>query len=168
MLSIRLIAAVIAATVLLAGCAGSVAPPVAIRALAPEQISTVKVTDVSAEANPGVIMTPMDLERIAQLTKANILAVVGTHPGGADVNVKLVFTEYDKGNAFARFMLAGLGQIRISADVSVVDSATGRLLGQYQVSKDFAFGGVYGGSTKIEDVEEGFVKSVAEIFHAKA
>ena len=39
------------------------------------------------------------------------------------VNVKLVFTEYDKGNAFARFMLAGLGQIRIGANVLLIEPA---------------------------------------------
>jgi len=35
------------------------------------------------------------------------------------------------------------------------------------VSKQFAFGGVYGASTKIEDVEEGFTRSVAEILREK-
>ena len=159
-------AAAIAALVLLAGCAESVAPPVAVQSMAPEQRSAVQVTDVKAEAVPGVIMTPMDLERLAELSKANILAVTGSHPDGNAVTVKIVFTEYDKGNAFARFMLAGLGQIRISADVSVTENASGHLLGQYQVSKDFAFGGIYGASTRIEDVEEGFVKSVAEIFRS--
>ena len=81
--------------------------------------------------------------------------------------MKIVFTQYDRGNAFARFMIAGAGQIRIDADVMIVDAGNGQLVAQYQVSKQFAFGGVLGASTRIEDVEEGFTKSVAEILRDK-
>jgi hypothetical protein len=81
--------------------------------------------------------------------------------------VKVVITKYDPGNAVARFMLAGLGQIRIEGDVVFSDAATGQQLAKYQVSKDFSFGGVYGGSTTIEDVEKGFAASVADILAKK-
>src|SRR5690606_28290192 len=80
----------------------------------------------------------------------------------APVTMKVVFTEYDDGNAFARAMLAGLGQIEIEADVFLID-IEGKTLAQYEVSKTFAFGGIYGASTSIEDVEVGFIKSVVEI-----
>ena len=68
------------------------------------------------------------------------------------------------GNAFARFMLAGLGQIRIGADVLLIDPANGHAVGKFEVSKDFAFGGIYGAATRPEDVEDGFARSVAAIF----
>jgi hypothetical protein len=76
---------------------------------------------------------------------------------------KIVFTQYDDGNAFARFMLAGLGQIHIDGTVVFTDATTGREIGKYKVSKDFAFGGIYGVATHIEDVEKGFARSVAAI-----
>jgi uncharacterized protein DUF4410 len=84
--------------------------------------------------------------------------------GGANVaNVKIVFTQYDDGNAFARFMLMGLGQIHIDGNVIFTDAASGRQIAEYKISKDFAFGGIYGGTTRIEDVEKGFARSVAAI-----
>ena|SRR6266480_7969501 len=77
------------------------------------------------------------------------------------MNVKLVFTKYDNGNAFARFMLAGFGQIRISANVLLIEPTNNQTVGEFEVSKDFSFGGVYGGTTRVEDVEDGFARSVA-------
>ncbi len=61
-------------------------------------------------------------------------------------------TRYDKGSAFARFMLAGLGQIHVDATVSLRDPARDVSLGEYEVNKTFAWGGIYGASTTIEDV----------------
>ena len=158
------------AVLALSGCAESIAPPVVVQDLA-AQPQGIRITGVTAEARPGVIMTRFDLERIGQLVKAYISSQSPNsliRADGSATRVNLVFTQYDKGNAFARAMLAGLGQIRIDADVMFVDEATGRILGQYQVSKDFAFGGIYGASTRIEDVEQGFAKSVAEIVRTKA
>ena len=76
----------------------------------------------------------------------------------------MIFTEYDKGNAFARAMLAGLGQIRIAANVMLLDTRDNKTLGTYEVSKIFSFGGIYGAATGVEDVEGGFAQSVAAIF----
>ena len=61
-------------------------------------------------------------------------------------------------------MIAGLGQIRIGADVLLIEPANNQTVGEFEVSKDFAFGGIYGGTTRIEDVEDGFARSVAAIF----
>jgi hypothetical protein len=77
--------------------------------------------------------------------------------------MNIVFTQYDEGNAAARFLLAGLGQIRIDADVSLLTPGSGATVATYKVSKDFSFGGLYGGTTNIHDVEKGFARSVAEI-----
>ena len=62
-------------------------------------------------------------------------------------------------------MLIGLGQIVIEATVTLEDGS-GRTVGEYKVAKDFAIGGVIGATTTVEDVEEGFAKSVAEIVRA--
>ena len=72
-------------------------------------------------------------------------------------------TRYDEGSAFARAMLAGLGQIQIDGKVSLRDRAQDALLGEYEVNKTFAWGGVYGASTTIRDVEEGFAQGVATL-----
>ena len=85
---------------------------------------------------------------------------------GQALQMKIHFTRFDRGNAFARAMLIGLGQIRIEATVELVD-ARGTSVAQYAVSKDFALGGVVGASTTIEDVEDGFAKSVAEVVKTK-
>jgi hypothetical protein len=95
------------------------------------------------------------------------IVVAGSPEQLPTTKIKIIFTQYDKGNAVARFLLAGLGQIHMDADVIFIDGATGAQLGRYQVSKQFAFGGIYGGSTSIEDVEVGFAKSVAEILKTK-
>lgn len=159
---------------LVSACATDPSTPATVQALPAEQKSTIRIADVSAEAKPGVSVAQYDLDRISQMVKAEIQKDVPTVI--ADPNapaqtppakLKLVITQYDEGNAFARLMLAGLGQIKLDADVLVVDGATGQVIGQYQVSKDFAFGGMYGGTTRMKDVEEGFAKSVAQIFQEK-
>ena len=152
------------ALVLLAGCAGDVAKPTALQALSPTQQTTIRTTSVSAEAGAGVQIASYDLDRIVQHVQAEMTQVELGRPQGTNVaKIKLVVTEYDKGNAFARAMLAGLGQIKIAADVIFLDDVSGQEIARYQVSKDFAFGGIYGATTRIEDVEDGFAKSVAEI-----
>ena len=90
------------------------------------------------------------------------------------VDVASVFAEidrrlsrFDRGSAFARAMLIGLGQIRIEATVDLEDSSGARAA-EYKVSKDFALGGIAGATTTVDDVEDGFAKSVAEIVKTKA
>ena len=159
-------------------CAESVTAPTVVQAIAPEKKSGARVSDVTAEAMPGVIMTQSDLDRITSRVRAEIARAV---PGalaefattadpprdGPNIKLKLVITRYDGGNAIARFILAGLGQIHIDGDVIFLDDGTGEAIAKYQVSKDFSFGGIYGGVTRIEDVEVGFAKSVAEILRDK-
>ena len=76
----------------------------------------------------------------------------------ASVEIK----RYDEGDAFARFMLAGLGQIHIDADVILSDLVTKERFAQYEVTKTFAWGGIYGGFTGIKEVEAGFCKAVSD------
>jgi hypothetical protein len=156
-------------------CAESVAPPQAVVALPAEQMRSLHIKTVTAEPGPGVAMTPDDLSRnsqqvLAQIRAAspNVLVTPGDTTAPTEQTMKLVFTKYDEGSAFGRFMLAGVGQIYIEADVLIIDDVTGQQLADYKVSKDFSFGGLYGGTTTIRDVEKGFAKSVAEIVKQKA
>ncbi len=115
-------------------------------------------------------MQSYDLERVRQLVQDDLAAAyadrvvaAGAHAPG-EVKVDMNFTAYDPGNAFARFMLAGLGQIHIAATVRLIDVTSGNVVASYSVAKTFAWGGVYGGSTTIEDVEDGFAESVVAVF----
>jgi hypothetical protein len=109
-------------------------------------------------------LTNQKIKAYIQIAAPGVLDPAGA---AATDTMKVHFTKFDRGNAFARFMLAGLGQIRIEATVFLVDN-TGREVGKYEVAKDFSLGGMYGGSTTVEDVEDGFAKSVAEIVKTKA
>lgn len=130
--------------------------------------------EVTGEAQNGVYMAPYEIERVVTRVKSELaglssqgIVVAGSGDQPPTTKMRIIFTQYDKGSAAARFILVGLGQIHIDADVIFIDGATGAQLGRYQVSKQFAFGGIYGGATSIEDVEVGFAKSVAEILKTK-
>ena len=75
--------------------------------------------------------------------------------------------EYDEGNRFARLMFAGLGQIHIDADVTLSDYLSKNKLAQYEITKTFAWGGVFGGNVDIRQVEVGFSKAVADAIIGK-
>ncbi len=156
----------------LAGCAGSASTPMLSGPpLSTFNAATAPIGPVSAEAAPGVPMASYDLERITQLVQSDLNAA---YPGRLvpaeaaatprEVRVDMTFITYDRGNAFARAMLAGLGQIHIAAKVRLIDATSGNVAASYDVAKTFAWGGIYGASTSIEDVEKGFAASVVAIF----
>lgn len=166
---IHLISAALLAMTL-GGCAGSVSEPVAVEPLTADQQASLHVSDITADAADGVQMSDGDFGLICQKVRSYIQAGspdVLTDPAGAQpLKMNIHFTEFDRGNAFARFMLIGLGQIKIDATVQLEDSS-GKVVASYDVSKDFALGGVAGGTTTVEDVEEGFAKSVASVVAKK-
>ena len=121
-----------------------------------------------------VTVAEADLERIAgRIVDAirktqperfqEINAASPADPEAPTVQVTVQLTRYDKGSAFARAMLAGLGQIHVDAKVILKDRATDGTLGEFDVKKTFAWGGIYGGTTTIEDVEVGFAAGVASL-----
>ena len=82
--------------------------------------------------------------------------------GKEDLIVKIRFTKYDEGNRFARLMLAGLGSMNIEADVEIIDGKSGNCICKGQAGKTFAWGGVYGTATGIEDLEKDFAQEVGK------
>lgn len=127
--------------------------------------------ELVAESNNVKTMPPNVVKRITGLVinevkkqqPARFQQINPETPAPATIRYRLIFTKYDPGNAFARSMLAGLGQIHIDADIVVEDPATGEVLAKYQTAKTFSWGGIYGGSVTIETVEPGFAKGIAEI-----
>src|SRR5271163_241288 len=107
----RLIAS--ATMITLVGCAGTAPKPDFTHPIAAEtRVGAADQTAVSVDAAEGVKILPMERERIAQTVQQKIDARKVTNPGtGATRSfaVALQLTQYDKGNAFARAMLAAVG-----------------------------------------------------------
>lgn len=113
---------------------------------------------MKVEASQGVSIADYEKQRLAQRIKQKIdtQKMNGAVPGDKhDYEIEVLLTQYEKGNAFARFMLAGLGQIHIDSHVAVLALPDRTKVGEFDIDKTFAWGGIYGGTTSIEDVEEG-------------
>ncbi|HEY3065708.1 MAG TPA: DUF4410 domain-containing protein [Methylomirabilota bacterium] len=159
------------------GCAGSAGSTKTL-ATAPEPGARARYTKVvlaTTAEGPAAGMDAADRERIAALVARKIkerapgrvVNFAGTTTDAVTdpdtMFVTIAFTRYDPGNAFARFTLAGLGQIHVNADVTLEDRARPAVLGEFAVTKTFAWGGIYGGLTDIKDVEDGFAEAVANV-----
>ncbi|MFO1433365.1 MAG: DUF4410 domain-containing protein [Candidatus Competibacteraceae bacterium] len=130
-----------------------------------------KFTDlmVKVDSRPGVALTASDQSRISNLIVNDIKkeypdrfkSINPDKPGANTLYALVTIKNYDQGNAFARMMLAGLGQMHIDADVSLSDWGNKANIAQYAVNKTFAWGGIYGGTAHITDIEDGFAQAVA-------
>jgi hypothetical protein len=158
-----------------AGCASSAGSAKTL-ATAPQAGALARYTKVSlatAAEGAAATMPPADRERIAALvarklkerapTRFTEVAVTTIAATPDTMFVTIAFTRYDGGSAVARFMLAGLGQIHVNADVTIEDRSRPAVLGEFAVTKTFAWGGIYGATTNITDVEEGFAEAVAKV-----
>lgn len=172
---LRLSALLFLVSLLVGACAGTAA---SVRPMTGEQkgpeLAAYRRLALQVTKTDGLEVGDQDLDRIAQrimeaLRKSQperFEKIDGGTPAQAEpgtLGARVQLTKYDKGSAAARFMLAGLGQIRINATVALHDLAENRSLGEYEVTKTFAWGGIYGGATTIEDVELGFAEGVAAI-----
>ncbi len=154
----------------LAGCAGSTAAPTVVTSLSAGQRAGLHLSGVTTVGAQGVPISATDTNRITQLVIADIQSTAPGVMDGAAAGAKtmrIVVTRYDEGSAGGRLMLAGVGQIRLDGDVTIVDRLTGQTVAEYKVSKQFAFGGIYGALTSIQDVEKGFSKSVAALLKSE-
>jgi hypothetical protein len=127
--------------------------------------------EIKTSAGAEVVMTEHEMARIVGHIKANLREkspgcfseICDDCSNPSTLVLKVGFTRYDKGNAFARSMLAGLGQIHIDAEVTLEDKTTKEVLAKHEVKKTFAWGGMYGGTTRIEDVEPAFAEAIVSI-----
>ncbi len=159
---------VLCALVLFSGCAsttGSVRPTLSAPAPSLERF---RHLEVSVEVNGDVPANVDAQQRILGLILENVRKAGRFQPLQPEssrletLKAKVVLTRYDEGNAFARYMLAGLGSMHIDAEVTLTPSETNQsVLARYEVSKTFAWGGIYGAATTIRDIEDGFAKAVA-------
>ncbi len=131
-----------------------------------------KFSDLQITVQPenNVYLSQEDTDRITRLIVADIKtdnpsrfkSINSATPSPTTLQASVAIKRYEEGSAFARAMLAGLGQIHIDADVTLSDFSNKEKLAQYEVTKTFAWGGLYGGFTGIEDAEVGFCKAVAD------
>jgi hypothetical protein len=154
-------------SVAVSGCGSSVARPDVITAVANPQ-QKLAVVDVICTAASGVTMEPDTLNRIRvgllyDLEHAKPASLMASaNPDRKPVTLKITFTAYEQGNAVARYVMIGLGQIHVDGDIEIAD-ASGGTIGAYKISKQFALGGIMGAATTIKDVEDGFETSVVEL-----
>lgn len=120
---------------------------------------------VTVDAGSGITVAEYEKQRLSQLIKQKIDAYKENSDVSGekrDYELNVVLTRYEKGNAFARAMLAGLGQIHIDAHVALIALPERENLSEFNISKTFAWGGIYGSSTRIEDIEPVFAEGVAK------
>jgi len=168
-MKIRSLVALALLCVGVSACGSSVARPDIVTALDnPNQ--KLAVIDVICTATSDAKMDAGTLDRIktgilSELEHAKPASLLAkANPDARPVNLNINFTAYEKGNAAARLMLMGLGQMHIDGDIAIVD-ASGKTIGVYKIAKQFALGGIVGATTNMQDVESGFESSVAELVH---
>lgn len=158
------IGAAIAVLFVLGGCAGSAPMPQFTDPAAENfALDGNDTAEVKVEAAQGLSVPDTDLQRLREVIQQQLVTGLARNPAaGAAQNydVRVIITKYAKGNAFARAMLAGLGQIHIDGTVFVTTAGADEKLSEFTVKKTFAWGGLYGGTTRIEDVEPAFAEGV--------
>jgi len=148
----------------LGGCASTVPNAKFSQALSPAyQIKAEDHAKAKVESAPGLDIVDVEKTRVAQRIEERIASHKAAQHGTAsrDFSVEVYLTQYEKGNAFARSMLAGLGQIHMDGTIKIFVEPAHTLAGEFELKKTFAWGGMYGGATTIEDIEKTFADGVA-------
>ena len=148
-----------------AGCASS--PPHAKFANAKQTsvvLHTADTATLSVSAGSGVTLAEHEKLRITEQIKTKIAAKQSLNPALPEpkqYDVEVSVTRYEKGSAFARAMLAGLGQIHMDGLIKVFEQTSHTQISEFTLEKTFAWGGIYGGTTSIEDIEGTFAEGLA-------
>ncbi len=163
---------ILSTSIILAGCAGT-AGRHRVLVPTPESVSIGQYANLILDTHStnGEVMTENDFQRIKALIIKKIKEkqfdrfkqINSENNMPHSLHASLDFEKYDKGNAFARSMLIGLGQIHIDAILQLSDNDTQEVLGKFEIKKTFAWGGLYGGFTGIEGAEYGFADAVVEV-----
>jgi len=110
----------IAIAVFINGCASTMPKPEFSKQIAPEsQIASTDEAKVQVETGKNASMIEAEKTRMTEKIKQKIderKMKNSSNSSGKTYEIVLVITKYEKGNAFARAMLAGLGKIHINGD----------------------------------------------------
>ena len=169
-LSSRLLRA-LAFLIFLSGCAGSpgsiqtlqpLVPGIDLREFQRLSIVVLATPDVSVDEVAFARLHDLIVHEIQKHSDNHFVHILDKPGDSPSLEGELVLTQYDEGNAGMRFVLAGLGAMSVEGDLTIRDGITHQVYRQQRVSKVFAWGGIYGAITTIQDVEVGFAKAVAE------
>lgn len=156
---------IVACAFLFGGCASTApAPKYQIPLAKTDLIGKGDSAKAKVTATPGIEILESEKARMAERIENFIAAKQAFQPAHTPARsyiVEVNLTKYDKGNAFARAMLAGLGQIHVDGHVRVLLADTKKVVGEFDLSKTFAWGGMYGAATNMEDIERTFASAVA-------
>jgi hypothetical protein len=164
--NVLLTTTLLGAALLLAGCATSAPSANFTQEIAPA--SRMQANDeakIVVTAATNVVVEEYDKQRIAQRIQSLLDAKKISNPAigeKKDYEVDVTLTKYERGSAFARAMLAGLGQIHVNGLVQVYLLPNREKVGEFTINKTFAWGGIYGASTSIEDAELGFAQGIVD------
>ncbi|MCB1277782.1 DUF4410 domain-containing protein [Prosthecobacter sp.] len=156
----------LAAASLLASCAGSTpdakfSQPLSVQIAREDRIDTLVTSSDTA-------MIDSAQQRLGSKITSQVRALASAR-GGASHGYQLAvhISRYDKGNAFARSMLAGLGQMHLDGTIAVYQMPLRTKVGEFTMNKTFAWGGVYGMTMTMEAIEDTYAKAVAEAIHQR-
>ena len=148
----------------LISCAGTTPSATITDQLEPALLVTSKDTvNIKLTTAPGVELLNYDKSRFTDKLTHRLNRKKSSYPTTRDAktfSTTVKITEFDKGNAFARSMSAGLGQIKIKSYVTHLDKEGNS--GAFFVNKTFAWGGMYGATIKVDDIEDSLINSITK------
>lgn len=154
----------LAAAAILSNCAGTTpkakfsTPMAEGSRIAREDKVRTKVTSTDSK------MLPLDQQRMSEKITTKVRSAASGRQGTArNYELLVSISRYDKGDAFARAMLAGLGQIHIDGVVSVYQQPGRKKVAEFNLDKTFAWGGIYGAAVSMDTIEDTYAKAVAEV-----
>ena len=106
---------------------------------------------VVIEKSPEVQIPEAEWQYLESDIKAKVGALFRGTAKDKPFVVKVSITRYTEGNAFARFMLAGLGQMHLDASVEVKQTKPEGQVRLGDMKKNYSWGGVVGGSATMHD-----------------
>ena len=101
--------------------------------------------------NASCEMPLTDLTFLQTDIQQKVRDVLSGNPDLPDAyKVEVSITKYDKGNAFARFMLIGLGQMYLYGTVEVKQGEPPVVIRQGEFQKNYCVGGIAGGMANMQ------------------
>jgi hypothetical protein len=109
-------------------------------------------------------MPPADMAYLQGDIQQKVREVLSGDPDLPDAyKVEVTITKYDKGNAFARFMLIGLGQMYLYGTVEIQQGEPPVVIREGEFKKNYCVGGIMGGSATMQkDVLPKVGKAIAD------
>ena len=153
------------ALLLATGCATTIPQAKFSQPFAPEsRIAAGDEVNIAIDTAPGIRLEKWERERLTErLTqKINDRQIKNSREGNKkSFVVALTLTRYERGDTVSRMMLAGLGQIHVDGEVTLLELPERNTVARFSISKTFAWGGMYGVSISTDDIEQTFADGVA-------